>query len=164
MAVYNTILVSRIIQAQCVNTQYKSDKMLLKTMVFVGAFALLQAAKCPKIRDLSIKNGGHHCCENIFKQFRQSYHNSNFQLTNFLEKLRAWNCSQFEKECEQRYFDFNRFTSLVYDRFCDMKAFEKNCKQELEIFDESNYTKRNSGKTRYLQLKNLCTIFLIRYT
>ena len=106
------------------------------TQVTQLSTAATQTPECPHYRDPDVTKGGSHCCSSLYKEFRRRYENANLRLTNLLEKLRAWNCSQFEEECEQRYFDFNRFTSLVYDRFCDMKAFEKNCKSEFQTVEE----------------------------
>ena len=122
-----------------------SKKFLFTVLLFVNlfAFVLLHSTnKCPNIRDLNIEHGGHHCCEDTYAQFRRSYHNSNLRLTYFLEKLRAWNCSQFEQECEKRHFVFNRFTSLVYDRFCDLKAFEESCKLEMKMWNETFHSSK----------------------
>ena len=132
-----------------------AEKYLLANLFLLGVFTIAQpqaTVKCPHYRDPDATKGDHNCCRSLYTDFRRRYQNTNLRLTNFLEKLRAWNCSQFEEECEERYFSFNRFTSLVYDRFCDVKAFEKNCRSELQLFGAFNSNKNKSGWFRHLNI------------
>ena len=94
---------------------------------------------CPNIRNASIKNGGHQFCNCTYKLFRTNYTTSNLKLTSLLEKLRAWNCLQFEDECKNRRFDSNRFTFLVYEKFCNNSNFEQICSKELKVFNGDLY-------------------------
>ena len=96
-----------------------------------GDVEILGEESCPKFRNGDVTLGGPHCCDRLYRLFRTNYFSANTKLTNLLEKLRAWNCSQFEVECENRYFQFNCFTSLIYDRFCNQTAFAENCRDEL---------------------------------
>ena len=86
---------------------------------------------CPSVLNYHVASGGAHCCNSTYNSFLRNYKNFNLKLTSLLEKLRAWNCPQFAVECQRRYFEFNRFTSLVYDRFCNETAFIRSCRQEL---------------------------------
>ena len=92
--------------------------------------------KCPDIRDANFEDGGHQFCNCTYREFRRRYNVANLKLTSFLEKLRAWNCPQFKDECENRYFDFNRFTFLVYEKFCNNSNFLKICTKELRTLRE----------------------------
>ena len=106
---------------QCRNTTNSND--------------VISTEGCPKFRNPDVTLGGQHCCNSTYRTFRIHYNNRFYQLTSFLEKLRAWNCPQFEEECENRYFQFNRFTALVYDRFCNETAFNETCRDELNDID-----------------------------
>ena len=111
--------------------------LLLTFVVFICFDAIdLSAAKskCLNIRNTNIDDGGHQYCNCTYKLFSTFYTSSFLKLTNLMEKLRAWNCSQFKKECENRHFDFNHFTSLVYERFCNYSNLERICSKELKIF------------------------------
>jgi len=101
---------------------------------------------CPFIRNPNVALGGQHCCNSTYTRFRRNYGNKNYRLTSLLEKLRAWNCPQFENECENRYFQFNRFTSLVYDRFCNQTTFNKHCRDELDDIDIISISVTGIGK------------------
>ena len=115
-----------------------------------AAFVLCQNVTvddvCPDIRDANVALGGPHCCNSTYREFRTRYNVAYLKLTSFLEKLQVWKCPQFESECENRYFDFNRFTSLIYDRFCNDSAFVENCREELEDIN-AVYGLDREGKT-----------------
>ena len=93
--------------------------------------------KCLNNYNSNVDDGGHQYCNCTYQEFIKNYDTSNLKLTNLMEKLKAWNCSQFKEECENRYFDFNRFTFLVYENFCNSSNFLKICKKELEFFQKN---------------------------
>ena len=104
--------------------------------------------QCLSIRRENIEIGGPQYCNCTFKKFRRSYTKSNLKLTSFLKKLKAWSCPQFEDECKNRHFDFNHFTFLVYEKFCNTSNFEKLCGQKENASgseNESSSVERNTG-------------------
>ena len=107
---------------------------------------------CPNIRNANLENGGHQYCNCTYKLFRTNYTTSNLKLTSLLEKLRAWNCSQFEDECKNRRFDLNRFTFLVYEKFCNNSNFKQICSEELKIFNGNFYNSTSIKLRMYSKL------------
>ena len=93
--------------------------------------ASLKELKSLNIPNFNIENAGSHYCNCIYREFKRRYIKENLKLTSYLEKLRNWNCSKFEEECEDRYFVFNRYTFLVYEMFCNRSNFWKICSQEI---------------------------------
>uniref|UniRef100_H2YKB3 G-protein coupled receptors family 1 profile domain-containing protein n=1 Tax=Ciona savignyi TaxID=51511 RepID=H2YKB3_CIOSA len=57
------------------------------------------------------------------KEFHQNWAYRNYKLTAYLERLRLWECNEFEIECSRKTFAFTDFTKLVYERFCQPKVF-----------------------------------------
>ena len=103
--------------------------------------------KCPDIRDANIEDGGPQYCNCTYREFRRRYNVANLKLTSLLKKLRAWGCPQFEDECEKRHFDFNRYTYLVYEKFCNSSNFVKECTNELRLH---NLTALRQSKSNML--------------
>ena len=140
-------------------------KVFVATLFFIGfcrsqniTLINVSGANCPEIRNPDVTLGGPECCSNTYRTFRRKYNSlENYRLTSLLEKLRAWNCPQFEEECENRYFQFNRFTALVYDRFCNETAFTENCRDELSDI-ETIYNATGPSKQSYLCCGLLFTV------
>ena len=103
---------------------------------FLNITAAPKTIECPNIRNVQIEDGGQEYCNCTYREFRRRYGKANLKLTSFIEKLRAWNCPQFKDECENRYFDFNRFTFLVYEKFCNNSNFLRICEKELESLQQ----------------------------
>ena len=139
-------------------------KVLVAALFFIGfcrsqniTLINVSGVSCPDIRNLDVTLGGPSCCNSTYRTFRRGYAFRNFRLTSLLERLRAWNCPQFEEECENRYFQFNRFTALVYDRFCNETAFTENCRDELSDI-ETIYNATGPSKQTYLCYCLLITV------
>lgn len=105
---------------------------------------------CLYLSDANVENGDLRHCNCTYELFRVYYSTSRPKLTSFLEKLKAWDCPQFQHECEHRYYNFNRFTFLVYERFCNYSNFIQICSKELKVvnnnFDQSSLTKSSEFK------------------
>ncbi|CAK8685207.1 unnamed protein product [Clavelina lepadiformis] len=72
------------------------------------------------------------CCTSVFESFTKTWHDESDYLTELLETLNIWNCSQFKSECANRTFGFNSFTDLVYERACDRKTFLSRCQESMQ--------------------------------
>ena len=122
----------------------KKQLTLLTLLIFVPIITVTslnvttdpERIECPDIRDINIENGGHQFCNCTYKNFRRRYNVANLKLTSFLKKLKTWNCPQFKEECKNRYFDFNRFTFLVYEKFCNNSNFKRVCSKELRTIHD----------------------------
>ena len=125
---------------------------------------VLKTNKCPSIFDANINNGGGHCCNSTYKRFRRSYLLVNVKLTSLMEKLKAWNCPQFKDECKYRNFDYNRFTFLVYEKFCNNSNFKRICKNEMKTFYRylNNMSLTESGMVFTLFLNFVSLLFLMK--
>lgn len=111
--------------------------LLLLSLVFQCEFINITKqtiSKCPSIRDANINNGGPQYCNCTYSTFRIKYFSHGVKLTSFLEKLKSWKCPQFVEECRNRYFNFNHFTFLVYEKFCNETNFMKICSKELNAY------------------------------
>ena len=117
---------------------------------------LLENTECQNIRNDRTQDGGRQYCNCTYEAFQKLYFSSNLKLTSFLEKLRAWNCPQFKDECQNRYFDFNRFTFLVYEKFCNSSNVAKICDKEMKNFfeDDDNVTTPRLGMYRLTTINN----------
>ena len=67
------------------------------------------------------------CCRRAKRTYEFFWAGRSLPLSRYLEKLRGWNCPQFQIECEERLFRFNAFTELMYDYFCNYTKFVKKC-------------------------------------
>jgi len=68
------------------------------------------------------------CCNETERLYRSYWNSKAASLAKYLNKLKRWNCPQFENECEQRTFSFNTvFTTLMYDRFCSPIKLAEKC-------------------------------------
>ena len=67
------------------------------------------------------------CCNKTLQDFKANWMNGKVFLTRLLETLERANCSAFPYECDLRTFSYNRYTELVYDRFCDFERFQDSC-------------------------------------
>ena len=132
-------------------------KMFLVTIFIVAcvyncsSLNLTPATKniqCPSIHISNVVEGGHKYCNCTYKEFQRNYTKTNLKLTSLLEKLRAWNCFQFKDECENRSFDFNRYTFLVYEKFCNNSNFLKVCSKELNNTFHPDFHNATSRKLR----------------
>ena len=139
-------------------------KVLLVTLFFIGlslshniTLIKVSRANCPDIRNSDVTLGGPECCNSTYRSFQRKYAFENYRLTSLQEILRAWNCSQFEEECENRYSQFNRFTALVYDRFCNKTAFIENCRAELSKI-EMIYNATEPSKQTHWCFRLLITV------
>ena len=100
--------------------------------------------KCLNIHNTNIEDGGHKYCNCTYQEFFSRYSKENLKLTSFLEKMKTWNCPQFKDECQNRQFDFNRYTFLVYEKFCNSSNFEKICGKKLNVLDSVHYTSNST--------------------
>ena len=71
------------------------------------------------------------CCDYVVKRFNMQWRGRRY-LTNYLENIKSWNCSQFYQECSDPTFDFTDFTRTTYKYFCDYEEFQAVCTQDLE--------------------------------
>ena len=69
------------------------------------------------------------CCEEAYIYFTQNWKDGDLHLTHLLENFRRSNCSHFTFQCQERTFAYTNYSALVYDRFCDYKAFRNFCKE-----------------------------------
>jgi len=91
-------------------------------------------AECVYLPGYSLGGRGRElqCCNTTEKKFRKGWAKGTESLTRYIASLQAWNCQQFEEQCQDRTFAFNGFTSLVYDYFCNKTAFVENCFPRIE--------------------------------
>lgn len=71
-------------------------------------------------------------CESISADFRINWYYDSRSLSRFLYELQSLNCSQFEKQCSERPYDFTQYTNLIYLKFCNPTELEKLCYKELQ--------------------------------
>ena len=85
--------------------------------------------KCVPDPDLFIENQTQklQCCENIIKSLYTKWSNQGAYLSRTLATLKAWNCSQFDQVCTNRWLAFTDYSSLVYDRFCNESSLIQQC-------------------------------------
>ena len=85
--------------------------------------------KCVPAPDLFIENQTQklHCCQNIIKNLYTNWSNQGAYLSRTLATLKAWNCSQFDEVCSNRWLAFTDYSSLVYDRFCNESSLMQKC-------------------------------------
>lgn len=112
--------------------------MFWLSAVLICSSALLtngfsDSTECLDFRETDVEKGGKGDCNCTLTLFRLQLSTQSLKLTSLLEKLKAWNCHQFHEECEKRSFNYNRFTFLVYERFCNLSNFDKICNQEMEL-------------------------------
>ena len=77
-------------------------------------------------------------CSMLYQNFLNEWSQGQYRLTVTLDNLKTWNCSQYELECRRQTFAYNRFTKLVYNRFCDLEAFESNCTARKSFTNAAN--------------------------
>ena len=83
------------------------------------------------MQNVTVEIGGYQNCNCIYEEFRVRYSTVGLKLTSFLEKLKTRNCSHFQEECKNKSFNFNNFTYLVYEKFCNTSNFINICSEEL---------------------------------
>ena len=91
--------------------------------------------RCAYAPKLSLRNSNEteDCCRysaNLYAK-RQWATGARY-LTNFIENLKAWNCSQFYEECTNPTYDFTEFTKMVYTYFCSYDTFQSSCRADVE--------------------------------
>ena len=107
----------------------------------------LSMLTCLYTRNDNVDGGGPHCCNTTYSTFRFYYEFYDLKLTSYLEKLKTWNCPQFKDECENRYFNFNRFTFLVYEKFCNESNFMRICEKEVKILKDLQDFENSTSQT-----------------
>jgi len=71
------------------------------------------------------------CCAERVEMYHSNWLSSGWPLTRYLETLNGWNCPQLQQECEQRLFEFNTFTELMYDFMCRNNTYFEKCLPKL---------------------------------
>lgn len=81
------------------------------------------------------------CCNATEKIQLSRWATGSRYLSTYLEKLQAWKCPQFRKECKRQIFNYNDFTNLMYMRFCNKAKLEQLCFGELKnaVNKQSNH-------------------------
>ena len=98
------------------------------------------------------------CCTITEKiQFRRWSSGSKY-LSTYLEKLQAWKCPQFQSECENPTFNYNKFTSLMYKRFCNQKAVEEQCLDEVRSVVEKQ-TKKTASFAKWNEVLKRLNVY-----
>ena len=72
------------------------------------------------------------CCNYTVDRYHNQWLPSSLPLNRYLETLKEWNCPQFQLECDEKLFDFNKFTELMYDFMCSNNTFFEKCLSKLE--------------------------------
>ena len=72
------------------------------------------------------------CCKSTVDRYHNQWLSNSLPLNRYLETLKEWNCPQFQLECDERLFDFNKFTRLMYDFMCSNSTFFEKCLSKLE--------------------------------
>lgn len=85
------------------------------------------------------------CCDYNANQYaRMEWASGSRYLTNFMENMKAWNCSQLYDECNNPTYDFTDYTKMVYQYFCHYEKFQTHCKADLNgIFETGADLKQN---------------------
>ena len=47
--------------------------------------------------------------------------------------MKAWDCYEFHKECQNPLYNYTDYTRLVYDYFCDYDKYQDVCRESLTI-------------------------------
>lgn len=68
-----------------------------------------------------------YCCSRMITIFQIYWNHSTMKLGDYLRALKMWKCKRFQEECDNRYYAFTQYTSLLYDRFCSADRFEYHC-------------------------------------
>ena len=83
--------------------------------------------------DLRSKTEAEECCQYTAEEYaRYQWATGGRYLTNFMENLKAWNCTQFYEECADPTYDFTDFTKMVYTYFCTYDSFQSDCLTDVE--------------------------------
>lgn len=69
----------------------------------------------------------YYCCLLQAGSYNGSWYHGGYYLSRHMELLRTWNCPQLNDECKKRPYDFNEFTGLTYDLFCNRTSLESTC-------------------------------------
>uniref|UniRef100_H2ZK73 Folate receptor-like domain-containing protein n=1 Tax=Ciona savignyi TaxID=51511 RepID=H2ZK73_CIOSA len=106
---------------------------LLLVISFIATSAQNFTVNCRENRGsrISDRNEELNCCNQTFADFSRTWHNEADYITEMMETLSDWNCSQFATECSKPTFNFNSFTGMVYKRTCNRSAFEDDCRTPL---------------------------------
>lgn len=73
------------------------------------------------------------CCAFESRLFRLAWQNGGYYLTSLLERLQRWECDEFATECMDPSYDFTAFNKIVYERFCNPDAMERNCNGRIQL-------------------------------
>ena len=71
------------------------------------------------------------CCEIVVKNYYKEWSLQNRYLSTFLDTLLTWKCPQLKEECQRKSFNYTKFSSLMYSRFCDPHKFVDKCHSNL---------------------------------
>ncbi|XP_076822076.1 uncharacterized protein LOC143468631 [Clavelina lepadiformis] len=111
------------------------------------------------------------CCKEVSGSVNYYWLRRDYYLSRRLSTLQVLDCPQFEVECHNRPFAALPFTSLMYDRFCNLSNLIETCREkvqnpavldneELLPFTLETWTKLtsslNSSTLSFLQLQDPC--------
>nr|XP_002123433.1 cannabinoid receptor type 1A [Ciona intestinalis] len=92
---------------------------------------LSEKFECTYVPELKPGNPSHieDCCKYTYANFSRYWASGGLYISRLLESLKGWNCTQFKDECRDRTFSYNRFTKLMYDRFCNHSELVNECNE-----------------------------------
>ena len=107
------------------------------------------------------------CCEYHSKKYNHhQWYTGRRYLTNYLENMKAWNCSEFHEECQNPKFNLTMYNQMVYEHFCNYQSYKDYCLKPLqsilsaEIDLQSNWTegvkRLNTSNLDYKDLFKPC--------
>lgn len=78
------------------------------------------------------------CCKYVQTVYTERWIDAEEPLMYYLEKLRSWNCPQFEEECSKQSYAITPYAETLYLRFCNVSTFRSQCQDSIQQFVPSN--------------------------
>ena len=98
-------------------------------------------------------------CNFTVQDFYQNWFLGSRYLSTFLNTLESQNCTQFEIECKKQTFALNRFTTLLYSKFCNQSEYENLCINDVRDFTPTDFDEEVFLITLWMPLaKNMSTL------
>uniref|UniRef100_H2ZNT9 G-protein coupled receptors family 1 profile domain-containing protein n=1 Tax=Ciona savignyi TaxID=51511 RepID=H2ZNT9_CIOSA len=110
---------------------------------------------CQYVPGIKLPSRDHelHCCDLIFENYRSRWYFGAAYLTRYLDTLQSWTCPQLEEECSSRNLAFTKFSSLVYDYFCNYTLVSNECSEVvLNLLKKKAPTVSNASWTSIVKL------------
>ena len=79
------------------------------------------------------ENYKNYCCQDHSFRFKHQWFSGRRYLVKYLDTMKAWDCFEFHKECQNPLYNYTDYTRLVYDYFCDYDKYQDVCRESLTL-------------------------------